>query len=225
MVDQHADVLTEATAELAMALTLAAARRMSDAERDLRAGRWRGWDPGGLPRHRDLGIHRRRGRDGQDRPSLRRGWPTARRPDRLRGPSAKPEAEKELGARRLELPGPARGLRRGQPHAPPSPRPGIDRRPQLELIGPHGFWSTPRGDRWSSRRPSPRHSRAGHSAPPAWTSTRTSPSLTALAGGAALRPSPAHRLGDSAGARWDGERGRGQRDRCARGREPPSRVA
>src|SRR5690349_17212096 len=31
-------VLTEATAELAMALTLAAARRMSDAERDLRAG-------------------------------------------------------------------------------------------------------------------------------------------------------------------------------------------
>ena len=39
------DVLTEATAELAMALTFAAARRMSDAERDLRAGRWGGWDP------------------------------------------------------------------------------------------------------------------------------------------------------------------------------------
>src|SRR5882757_5229672 len=39
------DVLTEATAELAMALTFAAARRMSDAERDLRAGRWRRWDP------------------------------------------------------------------------------------------------------------------------------------------------------------------------------------
>src|SRR5690242_8753583 len=39
------DVLTEATAELAMALTFAAARRMSDAERDLRAGRWSGWDP------------------------------------------------------------------------------------------------------------------------------------------------------------------------------------
>src|SRR5215208_6382002 len=39
------DVLTEATAELAMALTFAAARRMSDAERDLRAGHWRGWDP------------------------------------------------------------------------------------------------------------------------------------------------------------------------------------
>jgi lactate dehydrogenase-like 2-hydroxyacid dehydrogenase len=40
------DVLTNATAELALALSLAAARRMSDAEADLRAGRWRGWDPG-----------------------------------------------------------------------------------------------------------------------------------------------------------------------------------
>ena len=40
------DVLTNATAELALALTLAAARRMTEAEADLRAGRWRGWDPG-----------------------------------------------------------------------------------------------------------------------------------------------------------------------------------
>jgi glyoxylate reductase len=39
------DVLTEATAELALALTLAAARHMGDAERDLRAGKWEGWDP------------------------------------------------------------------------------------------------------------------------------------------------------------------------------------
>lgn len=40
------DVLTNATAELALALTLAAARRMTEAEADLRAGRWTGWDPG-----------------------------------------------------------------------------------------------------------------------------------------------------------------------------------
>jgi glyoxylate reductase len=40
------DVLTNATAELALALTLAAARRMSEAEADLRSGRWAGWDPG-----------------------------------------------------------------------------------------------------------------------------------------------------------------------------------
>jgi glyoxylate reductase len=39
------DVLTNATAELALALTLAAARFLSEAERDLRAGRWSGWDP------------------------------------------------------------------------------------------------------------------------------------------------------------------------------------
>lgn len=40
------DVLTNATAELALALSLAAARCMNEAEADLRAGRWRGWDPG-----------------------------------------------------------------------------------------------------------------------------------------------------------------------------------
>ncbi len=39
-------VLTNATAELALALTLAAARRTSEAERQLRAGGWVGWDPG-----------------------------------------------------------------------------------------------------------------------------------------------------------------------------------
>jgi lactate dehydrogenase-like 2-hydroxyacid dehydrogenase len=40
------DVLTNATAELALALALAAARRMTEAQADLRAGRWHGWDPG-----------------------------------------------------------------------------------------------------------------------------------------------------------------------------------
>jgi glyoxylate reductase len=40
------DVLTNATAELALALALAAARRFTEAEADLRSGRWRGWDPG-----------------------------------------------------------------------------------------------------------------------------------------------------------------------------------
>ena len=41
-------VLTNATAELALALTLAAARRMNEAEGELRNGRWTGWDPGDL---------------------------------------------------------------------------------------------------------------------------------------------------------------------------------
>jgi glyoxylate reductase len=42
------DVLTNATAELALALMLAAARRTGEAERMVRAGRWDGWQPGQL---------------------------------------------------------------------------------------------------------------------------------------------------------------------------------
>jgi glyoxylate reductase len=41
-------VLTDATAELALGLTVAAARRASEAERMLREGRWTGWDPGAM---------------------------------------------------------------------------------------------------------------------------------------------------------------------------------
>lgn len=39
------DVLTEATADLAFALALAAARRLGEGERMVRAGRWSGWAP------------------------------------------------------------------------------------------------------------------------------------------------------------------------------------
>lgn len=39
------DVLTDATAELALGLTLAAARQIPDAIQSLRAGEWTGWDP------------------------------------------------------------------------------------------------------------------------------------------------------------------------------------
>ena len=38
-------VLTECTADLAIALMLAAARRLGEGERELRAGRWSGWRP------------------------------------------------------------------------------------------------------------------------------------------------------------------------------------
>jgi len=41
------DVLTDTTAELTFALMLAAARRLPEAVRDVRAGRWRTWEPGG----------------------------------------------------------------------------------------------------------------------------------------------------------------------------------
>jgi glyoxylate reductase len=41
------DVLTDATADLALALLLAAARRLPEARDDARAGRWRTWEPKG----------------------------------------------------------------------------------------------------------------------------------------------------------------------------------
>ena len=43
------DVLTECTADLAMALLLMSARRMGEGERELRAGNWSGWRPTHLP--------------------------------------------------------------------------------------------------------------------------------------------------------------------------------
>jgi hydroxypyruvate reductase 1 len=53
-------VLTEATAEMAVALTFAAARRLGEAERYLRAGRFEGWLPtlflGNLLRGATLGV-------------------------------------------------------------------------------------------------------------------------------------------------------------------------
>lgn len=41
-------VLTETTADLTFALLLATARRVTEAERDLRAGKWKSWTPMGL---------------------------------------------------------------------------------------------------------------------------------------------------------------------------------
>ncbi len=96
-------VLTNATAELALMLTLAAARRASEAEADLRAGRWTGWDPAAY-----LGLELTGatfGVVGLGR--IGRRYAELVRP--LAGEllyvarSAKPDAETELGARRVEL--------------------------------------------------------------------------------------------------------------------------
>ena len=97
------DVLTNATAELALALTLAAARGMTAAEAVLRDGRWSGWDPAaylglelGGATFAVVGF----GRIGQRYAQLVRPLAgellyVARR--------AKPEVEADLGAERLEL--------------------------------------------------------------------------------------------------------------------------
>jgi len=99
------DVLTDATAELALALTLAAARGTTAAEADLRSGRWSGWDPGAY-----LGLELSGGTFavvGLGR--IGRRYAELVRP--LAGEllyvarSPKPRAEEELGATRADLAG------------------------------------------------------------------------------------------------------------------------
>jgi glyoxylate reductase len=96
-------VLTNATAELALALTMAAARQLPAAERRLRAGEWTGWDPGA-----DLELElggATFGIVGMGR--IGRRYAELVRP--LAGellyasPSPKPDAEDELKATRVEL--------------------------------------------------------------------------------------------------------------------------
>lgn len=97
------DVLTNATAELALTLTLAAARFLSEGERDLRAGRWQGLEP---TAYRGLELSGATvgvvglGRIGGRYAELLSGFGvellyTARSP--------KPEAEARLAASRVEL--------------------------------------------------------------------------------------------------------------------------
>lgn len=115
------DVLTNATAELALALSFAAARRMSEAEADLRAGRWKGWDPGaylGAELTGAVVLVVGLGRIGLRFAELIRGIAgellyVAR--------SGKPDAERLLGLERVSL---ARGLGRADVvslHAPATP--------------------------------------------------------------------------------------------------------
>jgi glyoxylate reductase len=116
------DVLTNATAELALALTLAAARRMSGAEADLRANRWTGWDPGGAYVGLELtdatfGVVGM-GRIGRRYAEIAQGLAgeilyTSR--------SAKPEVERELRARRVDLDELLRGSDVVSLHVPASP--------------------------------------------------------------------------------------------------------
>src|SRR3954447_11264494 len=133
------DVLTEATAELALALTLAAARRMSDAERDLRAGRWRGWDPAAYRgieiRGSTVGVVGM-GRIGTRYARLAHGLGAN---IVYTSQSAKPQAESELGARRFELAELLEASDVVSLHAPAAPATrGLIGAPELELIGPDG---------------------------------------------------------------------------------------
>jgi glyoxylate reductase len=132
-------VLTEATAELALALTLAAARQMSEAERDLRAGQWRGWDPAAYRGIEVLGSTVGvigLGRIGRRYAGLARGLGAQ---IAYAGPSPKPDAERELGARRLGLEELLENSDVVSLHAPATPetRRMIGAK-EIELIGPQG---------------------------------------------------------------------------------------
>ena len=131
-------VLTDATAELALALTLAAARRMSEAEASLRGGRWVGWDPG-----EHLGLEL----SGASFGVVGMGR-IGRRYAELVAPLAgetlyvsrtrKPEAGRELGAIEVDL---AELLRRADVvslHVPASPETaGLIGPDQLRAMRPH----------------------------------------------------------------------------------------
>jgi glyoxylate reductase len=133
------DVLTQATAELALALTLAAGRRMSDAERDLREGRWEGWDPAayrGLELRGAtvgvIGMGRIGGRYAELAGALGADILYTSR-------SPKPQAESELGARRVELPELLTSSEVVSVHAPASEETHrLIGREEIDLIGPDG---------------------------------------------------------------------------------------
>jgi len=98
------EVLNETTADLAFALLMAAARRVTESERWLRAGQWRGWKNdqflGQDVHHATLGIVGM-GRIGQAIARRGRGFEmTILYNNRSRVP---PEIEAELGARRVDL--------------------------------------------------------------------------------------------------------------------------
>lgn len=97
-------ILTDATADIAVTLLLAAARRLGEGMADAKAGRWLTWEPTGWL-GRDL-VGRTLGVVGMGRigfataKRLHHGWGmrvvyTSRSP--------KPEADRELGARRVEF--------------------------------------------------------------------------------------------------------------------------
>ena len=213
------DVLTEATAELTMALTLAKARCMSDAERDLRAGRWRGWDPAAYRgievRGSTVGVIGM-GRIGARYGRLAHGL-GARIVYTSRSP--KPVAESEVGARRLEL----RELLEASDvvslHAPSTPATrGLIGAAQPELVGPQGVLvNTSRGPLVDSEAVAAALE-SGVLGAAGLDVYENEPEISPrLLEAPRRRPASAHRLRNDPVARRDGERGRRQRDRRAGG--------
>ncbi len=98
------DVLTEATADLAWALLMAAARRLGEGDRLVRAGEWEGWSPtqllGRAVWGQTIGIVGM-GKIGSAVARRARGFGMT---VLYHNRSPRPEAEGELGARLVDLP-------------------------------------------------------------------------------------------------------------------------
>ena len=130
------DVLTNATAELALALALAAARHISEAEADLRRGRWRGFDPGAyLGRELSgatfgvVGM----GRIGRAQaPPPRRNPRRPGREDRQREPWGHRLGDRQADADQAQLPLPGDG-RAAEGEAGPQARQGVPPRRLTDL--------------------------------------------------------------------------------------------
>ncbi len=131
-------VLTNATGELALALTLAAARLINTAEAELRAGRWRGWDPGEM-----LGLELTgatfgvvgMGRIGRRYAELVSGFNGR---TLYAAPTSKPEAERELGALRVSMDELLAESDVVSLHAPATPETAhMISAPQLAAMRPH----------------------------------------------------------------------------------------
>ena len=217
------DVLTNATAELALALALAAARHLPiDRARPAGGGLGR-LGPGRPPGAGAERLHRRHRRPGPDRAPLRRAPGGVRGRASLLVPDAQARGCGGTGGGAGRSGRPARPLRPRQPprprdrgDPPPDRRRGAgadeaDRRPRQHLARRSGR-SRPR---WP-----PRCARIG-SVPPALMSSRASRRSRRDSRGAANRAHPAHRLGDIRSPRRHGPRRRGERDRGARGGGAP----
>jgi glyoxylate reductase len=134
------DVLTNATAELALTLTLAAARRTTEAEADLRAGRWTGFQPGGY-----LGLELSGacfGIVGMGRIGRRYAELVAPLSEEIvyTSRTGKPQVERDLGAVRVDLDELLRRADVISVHVPASPETeGLIGAPELAAMKPHAI--------------------------------------------------------------------------------------
>lgn len=132
-------VLTEATAEIALLLTLSAGRHASEAERDLRNGLWTGWNPGAY-----LGLELRDatvGVVGLGRIGLRYAEMVSALGANVlyTASSRKPEAEEEFGFTWAEFDDLLSRSDVVSVHAPGGEETkGMIGRRELDLIGPDG---------------------------------------------------------------------------------------